>query len=209
MTVSPRFGRLLTASAVSAAVKAHLEAWLVPFLAEVERQLELDPRSIAAPRSWDIVSEFGKFDASSLPAVVIAVDEVQGDPARYGDGSYNATFPVGVAVVTGGRTPQETERNAMAYGAAIRGAMLYRFDWARTLGAAGVKWVGETYAEVDSTDRRTKSAALILLDIVVEDVARDYLGAALGTTPPEDPYVAPEAIATADTVITTIVGLAP
>lgn len=202
MSVDPRFGRLLTSNLVALAVRAHLQDWLVPFLAEVERQLELDPQTLAAPQSWEIVSSLRKFDGSRLPSVVIAVDEIEADPQRQGDGTLTAVFPLGIGVVCSGRTPEETERNVMAYGAAVRGAMLYHFaGFQRQLGCRGVKWVGETYMELDPEARRTKASAMILFDIRVEDVARDYVGAPLGTVPPVDPYAAPSAPATADTVI--------
>ena len=51
MTVDPRFGRLLTSNLVALAIRAHLQDWLVPFLAEVERQLEIPARTIAQPAS--------------------------------------------------------------------------------------------------------------------------------------------------------------
>lgn len=209
MTISQRFGRLMTSDAVASGVQSHLQEWLVPFLAEVERQLGLAARSIAQPASWEIVSSFNKFDGSRLPSVVIAVDEIKGEPMRNGDASYDAIYPVAVAVVVGGRTPQETERNAMAYGAAVRGAMLYIFDHQQDLGAVGVKWAGETYTEVDATDRRTKGAAMILFDVRVENVARDYRGAVLGIVPPVEPYAAPEDWHTADTVATDLEKVSP
>lgn len=204
MTISPAFGRLLTTNAVSSAVEAHLKLWIIPFLAEVERQIAVAPRTVAAPKSWETVSVFGKFDASALPSVVIAVDEISGEPTRYGDGSYEATFPVAVAVVVGGRTPKDVQRNSMAYGAAVRGAMLHAFDPVGALGAVGMKWVGESYTEIDASDRRTKGAAMVLFDVRVENVARDYVGRSLGTTPPADPYLAPDALATVQSVITTV-----
>jgi len=201
VTVDPRFGRLLTSNLVALAIRAHLQDWLVPFLAEVERQLEIPARTIAQPASWEIVSSLRKFDESRLPSVVIGVDEIEADPHRDGDGELTAIFPAGIAVAIGGRTPTETERNAMAYGAAVRGAMLYHFPALRpSLGCKGVRWVGETYTEIDGTDRRTKAAAMILFDIQVDSVGRDYVGAPLGTTPPVDPYQSPGAPATADTV---------
>jgi hypothetical protein len=172
------------------------EGWLVTFLAEVERQIGVDPQTIAKPKGWEVVSEFTKFDATKLPAVVIAVGEIGGEPMRTGDGEYSAVFPCAVAVVTGGRTPAETERNAHAYGAAVRGAMLYHLDMERQLPVQGVKWIGETYAEIDTTDRRTKGATMVFFEIRVPDVARDYTGAPLGTTPPVDPYASPDAIPT-------------
>ena len=205
---SPRFGRLLVPSDIAVAAQAHLKLWLVPFLAEVERQRGLSPRTIKEPQSWEVASEFSKFDASKLPSLVVAIDEITGDPVRDGQGEYSAVFPCAVAAIVAGRTPAETLRNAEAYGAAVRGAMLYHMGMhSPELGIRGCKWKGESYTEVDVKDRRTKAASLVFFEIYVPDVARDYVGAPLGTTPPVDPYLAPDALPTVDT--TTIVTETP
>lgn len=200
MSISERFGRILSSQAISNAIEKHLKDWLVVFLAEVERQLDITPREIHVPKSYETVSEFTKFDSNALPAVIIAVDEVNRIPERFGDASYTAVYPVGIAIVTAGRTAKETERNSMAYGAALRSAMLYPSKHLGAVGVENVKWSGETYTEIDSTDRRTKAAAMVLFDIRVRDVARDYNTPVLGTTPPSNPYQDPLGLNTADTV---------
>ena len=182
------FGRILTGEQVEDAVVATLQLWMETYLAEVERQTSRPLRSLPLPRSYQVAQEFMKWPEEIIPAVVVVSPGTDGDPVMRGDGRYEATWTVGVAIVVAAATRNDTHSLAMAYSAAVRAALTQR----PSLGgfAAGTTWGGESYDDLPSEDARSLQAGYQIFNVTVEDVM-NARGGPPAAVPAVDPYVDP------------------
>lgn len=178
----------------------HLGTWMPTYIAEVERQSSLDPRSLPAIRSFTTRNEFTKWPEDQLPAVVVVSPGAAGEGIRKeGDGRYRVRWVVGVAVVASARDQATTNRLAKLYIAAARAAILQH----ASLGgfAEGVEWEDERYNDLPPAQERTLSAAQDIFTVEV----RDVLTAGSGPVDPvEDPYDVPEAWPSVEAVTITV-----
>jgi hypothetical protein len=180
------FGMIKTGWDVEKQVIDHLEEWMTTYLAEVERQQEIDPQSLPPVRSWITSNEFRKMPEEQTPVGVVVSPGITDDPVKDGEGSYRAKWMVGIAIVIKGRTKTEVAEVAKLYAAAVRGAMLQH----RSLGgfARGVEWKDESYSDVPSKDQRTLGSAQCIFEIEVPDTINVFAGL---VAKPDDPYEDP------------------
>lgn len=192
-----QFGPIITRLDVEAAVVAHLQAWSLTYIAEVERQQELDAESLPPIRNYTTVgSGIEKWPEDQLPMLLIMSTGLAEPPKREGRGLYRASWNCGIAAITagGGADPADSaKRTAGYYQGAVRAAMLQH----PSLGgfAAGVTWVDERYDELPVEQSRSMAAASGFFRIEVEGVADSTGGVA---TVPDNPYDSPPDLPTAD-----------
>ncbi len=190
--MSEVFGRIWHPGILEDAVIATLKTWLPTYLSEVCRQESerlmdpdqpTDPKTLAVPQSWAVVSEYDRFPEDSLPAVIVAAPGIAKEPSRNGDGSVDTQWSFEVSVTLTADTGQNARRNAQLYLAAMIAALLQR----RSLGEGmtSVDFVGADYVDVPTDARRTQIAAAAAFTCRANAIVSTLAGP--GTPEPPDP----------------------
>lgn len=185
--LAPDVGPMVHAAQVEEAARSTLQAWIPTYLASMERQLGLAPRTLPPPRSWVVSTEVDRWPEEALPSVLLLSTGLAEEPARDGQGRYRARFALGVAVVVSASDEKATDELAKIYTAAIRTCLLQQ----HSLGglALGVDWEDERYDVLPGRSRGPLAAGQVVLSVDVEDVVAARSGPR--GTPPDDPYVEP------------------
>lgn len=183
------YGAIVTAPQVGAAVTATLKAWFPAYLAELERQEDIEPGTLKAPvpAAYKTTSvDMENWPSNHLPGVIVFSPGTFDTPERAGDGSHQALFEVGVGVVVKGRDEDNAEYLAGIYAAAARAALVQH----GSLGgfASGIEWLGERTDVIEDDSERTLRAAVIALVVDVPNVVDAFAGP---LEPPADPLADP------------------
>lgn len=182
------FGDFVDSAQVEASVTALLQTWLSTYLYELERQKGLTEGSLARPRSYNVESGPGVafLGAEQIPAIMVVSSGLAGKPAREGDGSYRASWIIGVGAVVSARDAQSTRLLAGHYAAAIRMLLLQKRDaqW------EGITWEDEGYDEIGTEEGRSLAGARVLFTLDYRHVATSGTGPVepMPHTPESDPY---------------------
>jgi hypothetical protein len=158
--VNPTFGQIVVHTQVEKAMLALLEEWLPTYLAEVERQNDIEPCSIARPKSYATSVEADLNPAERMPAIIAVSPGTTGEPTREGD-QWDAWFQITVVALV--MTPEEMSTRDMCgfYAAAIRSLVLQHASLGSDL-VVGTVWDGEEYqGEPGDQRNRTRGAALV------------------------------------------------
>lgn len=195
--MSEVFGSIIDGSMVEDDIQAHLENWLPTYLAQLAQDRG-QPRGAwlredgSAVGSWTRTTEFEISDSTALPAVLLINSGLSGEPIREGDGSFRATWVVGIGgvVSAGGNNPAlNTSRLAKRFAACIRWAMMQN----SSLGSAqveGLSWLDEGYDDVTPSETRTLASFRLVFAIEYSNVLNSNLGP--GTPDPlPDPVTTP------------------
>ncbi len=132
------FGPLFSRSTLALAVIAQLQnppapqcdaGRLIYYLAEVERQTGVAPRTYSpppGPTSYrHLQPDSDAWTEDVLPIIHVVVQPT-GAPQRYDEGVYSQVFRIEVSATTVGNYPEEALLSADAYGAAIAGSILQK-----------------------------------------------------------------------------------
>lgn len=175
---------------LSAPRGAHQGTWIDTYLGEVERLQGYQPNAIERPRGIVTSSDFEKWPEDQVPVYVVICPGVTGPPTRRGDGSYGASFGVGIAAVASdvdadGNSTASSRKLAQAHGLAIRTAVTQH----KSLGgfANTCKWLDESYRDLIFDDTRTLATAMIGFEVVVESVVQTGGPSEPVAIPPDDP----------------------
>lgn len=182
------FGQIITAVDVETAMLDHLENWMETYIAKVERDAGLDPRSIGLPRSYSNNNEFNKRTEAQTPAIVVISPGMASDGVMRHAGEYTTRWVAGVGVVTLARDQASTSRLAKLYAAAIRGIVLQH----KGLGgfAVSTDWVApfESYTDVRFSQTRTLGTARLFFEVEVKETVDSSKGP---RAPLQNPYNIP------------------
>lgn len=182
------FGRIITGDDVEQAVLALLRRWSGTYLAELERQHDLEAGTLPRIRSYETAPSFDNWPEDQIPACIVVSPGITGPPVRGGRGSYMARWSVGLGCVCSARTQAEAHRLGMLYIAALKTLILQRPSLEGF--AAGVDWVDESYTELSFDDRRTLGAGMAIFNVQVDDVVTAQAGP-LTPADPLDPDTSP------------------
>lgn len=153
-----------------------LKLWFPTYTREFEIQRELTRDTIPQPRSWIVTETIDREGQDQLPSVVVVSPGLNGSPPMMdGEGSFRATWTVGVGTFVSASTRDATKRLVRQYAAIIRAIMLQRQD----LGdfADHVRWLDESYDDdFRFTDRETISVGQVIFDVEVDQVISRYEG---------------------------------
>jgi hypothetical protein len=200
--VNPTFGKLFVPATVENAMLDLLRTWLPIYLAEVERQNDIEPCTIARPRSFATSVENDLEPAEQLPAIIaIAPGTVQA-PEREAE-DWRAWYQLTIVALV--MTPEEVSTRTLAgyYAAAIRGAVLQHPSLDGTV--EGVWWDGEEFQGEPGGDRnRTRGAALVHFRVKVPNIVSTATGPidAEVVADPCDDYPPITTVQTVDIVVT-------
>lgn len=160
---------LVTADDLCAAAEAMLRAHL-PVLAE---SLGLKPI-----QEWQQVPTPEALSTADTPALAIACPGLATPPTKRSTG-YDAPWRLVVGVYDRGEDHTDTQARTRKWAAAVRQVLVQH----PTLGgvAAGVRWVGEEYAErPERSSARTLGGCAVAVDVTARDVIA------------HEPYVSPD-----------------
>jgi hypothetical protein len=178
-SVSPIFGRILSAAQIEDAVLAVMEAWFPTYLAEMERQEGMRVGTLVPPDNYINRNSFETLEGEKMPKVVVMAEGLTGTPSTSGMHIYKATWNVGVGIATAAKTEEVCNRMVKAYGAAVRALVLNKMGTQNIIGVANVNWTQERYPSITiPSPIQLFKAANISFAIDVEDVAHKYGGPA-------------------------------
>lgn len=172
--ISPVFQRLLSASQIEDAVKSTLQTWFPTYLREVEKQMGLPANTLVTPENYTNRNSFQGEAGEELPKIVVITPGIIGPPIKKGNGSYTATWRVGVGIATGAPDEETTNTWVKAYAAAARGLLLQETLELEPTGAVDVVWTDEAFDDVPiaSLIRLVKAASLYFSITVPNMVTR-------------------------------------
>jgi hypothetical protein len=182
--VTTIFGPIVTVTKVETRVRDQLAGWLPTYLRNVaEQDVAGGTYDVAKPRSYEIVRDrVTKWAEQALPAVVV---EISGTLATRRIGSiYRATYGCTIGAVVAGQTRENTRTIAGIYGAAIAAALVQHGDLDGF--ADGIEWTDTRYDYIDEDRSRTIMAAVVSLDVSVNNVLDVAMGPSGPAPDPED-----------------------
>lgn len=212
MTYSSIFGTLAGRDDVAQRVLQTLQAWLLTYLAEVERQEGLEPKTITPPGGEPPAGsaaiypadascfrsglDFETWQGDELPLLIV-VAQPQGDAERIEDGGYQQWYEVQVGAVCEDPGGLETAAQLLAdrYGKAVTGVFAQQgglggVDRNRTTVPFAEKTVlvSAPHTEfVDGADRKY-ARSVTVAHVLVESIVEEGVGPRIV---PADPYLTP------------------
>lgn len=179
------FGPIVTDTRVEAAIMEALRGWLPSYLDDVARQDDVG-WTPARPMSWETIRDrTTKWNEQALPAIVVSIG---GTIAVTRRGSlYRAVYGCTIGAVVAGQTRENTRQLAGIYSAAIAAALTQHGDLDGF--ADGIEWVDTDYDTIDQGRSRTLMAAVVTLDVAVNNVLDVFAGPAGDPPDPDDPAI--------------------
>lgn len=199
--MSSLYGSLVTDTEVERRVLAHLQGWLPSYVLEANRQ-DGELAEVALPKSYEVVRDpaLARWNEQALPAVVVQIGGTL-TTTRQG-AKYRVVYSCQVAAIVAGQTRSNTRVLAGVYATAITGALCQHGDLSGF--ADGVEWADTTYDLIAEERSRTLMAAIVSLDVAVNNVLDVSLGPAV-MPPIDDPTEGLPGWGNADEVDTTVV----
>jgi hypothetical protein len=180
-----RFGPFFDGKIIEEAIKDTLRKWLPTYVARLEFETGREARSVKLPRTYRSTPTFGKYKDDQLPLVMVVCPGLSETPRRNGDGTYDARWHVGVAIVLGAKDDEATESLAKQYGATIRDLLLQH----KTLGGVvnRLGWEHEQYDDIPRERLKTLGSAQMIFWVEKENIVNDKGGPGQ-PEPLPDPY---------------------
>ena len=182
------FGTIITPSQVEVWVEDFAKKWFVEYLAEVERQLGLDPQTYPDLRSYVRANDFDHWPEDQLPSLMVMNMGLADEPIKR-NGGWDAKWMIGAAIIVSGYDRNATRDLMNNYGAAFRAMILQTRSLEREE-VRGVDWVDERPAPLPDDAERTLGAQQMFFAVEVEKVV-DARGGTPEPEPRPDPYVDP------------------
>lgn len=189
MSEANRYGRIVTPQMVENAMKATLEDWMPDYLGELARIEGYGPNVVEEPRAIVTASEFAKHPEDQLPVILVLNAGLSGPPTRRANGTYEASWLVGVAPIVGDMDMELSRRLAATYTAACRTAVLQHKRLKSTLYTDGfatfLTWKDEKYSDIPFGEARTLASGHVFFAVGVEGVVTEQAGPRVPSPSPE------------------------
>lgn len=187
-----RFGDIISADRLEDDLTAFLQKWLPTYLAEVATHHGALRTDYPKPKYWT-TTPILTVDAVSqirFPAVLIVSPGLMGKPVRRGDGIYEASYQIGVCILTSANTELGSSKAARRYGAAVHTAVMQRPSLDTTY-IEGVEWADERFTDFLTADQDTVASATEIFNITVKGLFNALNGPGVANPLPE-PATYPE-----------------
>lgn len=180
-------GRIVLPQHVKNAVAETMRAYIETYLAEVERQEGLDPRSLPVPSEGAYLTRdddrLERESEDSGPTVIIMTPGTAATPAVDGDGEFRARWAVNVAVIAEARDEESTSDLAGYYAGVVRALLVQQGS---LMGfAGGTTWKGERYGALPADASESIATAINVFEVEVSGVVTRGAGP---RDPLEEPY---------------------
>jgi hypothetical protein len=163
--------------------------WFITWLAQIERDQGITPKTLPPPRAWGIRTDFSRNPEMTLPLVmVISIGTNPGrKPQRDGDGTVTAWWLASIGAVVSAASHADANDLAGYYGAVIRGVIsLQDIDWAN-----GVEWESEQFTDLPSIQDRNLAMVREVFSVAVSGTMSLFDGF---DVVPADPYASPQEV---------------
>lgn len=203
----PQFDYLTGPHELTQAVEAHIRKWIDTYLAEVERQNDIEPRHLSRPRAYIHKQRLEALPGEDQNPAIILVSRGNREAFRNNNGG-EITIPYDLGIAAVVNAPEQyVRRNGGMYGIAIAGLMLHARR--RSLDGAldgRVRVLDFNQFQLEDTqDEDSRTQAIVRLEFTVTVKNAIKLGAGPAQPdPPTDPEIPPGPWPTVDDVITTI-----
>lgn len=189
-------GPRIDAAFATEEIQGHLENWLPTYLAAMASDLGLDRKTYllddgTAVGTWVYSTEFDVTDATALPAVLLINAGLAEPPKMEGDGSYRATWTIGIGglVSAGGDNPtKNTNTLAKRWGSVIAQIMLQADLESEYLEA--ITWLDEGYDDVPAQAQKSLGSFRLVFAVEYRNVLNSNMGPA-SPDPLPDPVNSP------------------
>lgn len=163
-----RFGRIIGADALEDDLTTFLQKWIKTYLGEVAEQNGQARDTYPRPIYWTTTPILTIDSVSQVryPACLVVSPGLSSRPVRRGDGSYEATYQIGVCILASTKTETGTTRAARRYGAAVHTAILQRPSL-DTNYIIGIEWADERFTDFLNADEETVASATEIFNITI------------------------------------------
>lgn len=210
MSATNLFGRVIGPTDVEDVLAASLTEWLPDCLGEAERLFGYAPGTIDLPRNIVSSSEWQHWPENQIPVVVIVNAGLAGPPTRRSNGTYDASWRIGICPIVSDQTQDTTRDLAQAYTVACRLAVLQHkrmrsSAYPNGLGESWLTWVDEQYHDMPVLATRSMDSGRVVIDVGVEGVITEMGGPRTPTGHPQsDPGAWPTSTSVPDPTITLV-----
>lgn len=173
------FMEIVSGDVVESAVKDHLQRWLPTYLSAIaDEHDDIERGDIALPKSWTNSPRFDFTLEGKLPAILILAGGLLAPPLKRGDGSFQATWAIGIGVIVeaaGDPSGEAAGTLARRYVAALRSIIVQK----PSLGDShveGVTWEDEGYDDMDPAGRASRAAGRVVFAVTYNHVVNDRGG---------------------------------
>jgi hypothetical protein len=163
-----RFGNIISADLLEDDLTTFLQRWILTYLGEVAEQNGESRNRYPRPKYWTTTPILTIDSVAQIryPATLIVSPGLVGKPVRRGDGSYEATYQIGVCVLCSTKDEAGTTRMARRYGAAIHSAVLQKPSL-ETDYIIGVEWADERFTDFLNADQETVASATEIFNVTI------------------------------------------
>lgn len=197
------FFPIVDAAQLEAAVGKTLQDWFHVYTREFELQRGITRDSLPQPRSWIVAEDVDRRGTDQLPTLVVVSAGLNGnDPLAEGDGSYRASWVVGVGIFASADTRENTRILVRQYAAIIRAIIMQKQALDGSVHVSGIRWMDESYNDnFRFTDEDTISAGQVVFSIEVDDVLHRWQGPVGDPDAESQPGMSWDEIHTTDIVV--------
>src|SRR3954454_16205352 len=121
------FGNIVHAGQVERAVQVQLVKWMSTYLAELERQNDIEVCKLARPKSWNALYSYERWPEEQLPSISIVATRLNEEPMRYsGMGEHKAWWRFDIVSFVAAKSENKARELAQIYTAAGRAIMIQK-----------------------------------------------------------------------------------
>lgn len=166
-----RFGTIISADVLEDDMTIYLKKWFDTYAAEVAQQRGDTRGDYPSPRYWTTtpILTVDTIAQVRYPAVLIVSPGLTGKPMRRGDGSFEASYQIGVCILASTRTEAGSSRSARRLGAAIHTAVMQHPSM-DTSYIESVEWADERFTDFLNADQETVASATEIFNITCKGV---------------------------------------
>jgi hypothetical protein len=171
------FGTIWDAGQLEEDIIKFLKRWMNTYLSEVAEQRGRNRGAYPVPKTWSAEPALtpAAVEGVIYPAILVIAGGTTNMPKKKGDGTYEATYRLGITVLTTANNESNARKMAQRYGAALKSAMLQKGSL-ETDYVSGLTWVDERFVDYIGGDQETVGSATEIFDIDVTEIVNAKAG---------------------------------